>query len=79
MFVQGIVHKDYLMHLYELFKSYCSMVPKTISQASNSRNIFFNTCSLTCFNELYDLFYPGGIKIVPQNIGELLTPLVFIP
>jgi hypothetical protein len=28
---------------------------------------------LPCFNELYDLFYVNGVKIIPLNIGELLT------
>ena len=35
----------------------------------------FKTCSLPCFNKVYDLFYPAGKKVVPQNIGELLKPL----
>jgi len=35
----------------------------------------FNTYSLPCFQELYNLFYPSGKKIVPLNIGELLTPM----
>lgn len=28
-----------------------------------------------CFNEFVDLFYPYGVKIVPANIGALLTPV----
>nr|QVG61556.1 hypothetical protein [Rhizoctonia sp.] len=35
----------------------------------------FSTRALPCFNELYELFYPLGKKIVPLNIAELLTPL----
>jgi hypothetical protein len=31
--------------------------------------------ALPCFNYYYDLFYPKGIKTVPQNIADLLTPL----
>jgi hypothetical protein len=27
------------------------------------------------FNEFYDLFYKDGKKIIPKNIGELLTPI----
>jgi LAGLIDADG DNA endonuclease family len=37
------------------------------------RSVF--TYSLPCFNELFDLFYLDGKKIVPSNIAELLTPL----
>jgi hypothetical protein len=37
--------------------------------------IYFGTYSLPCFNELYSLFYFEGVKVVPENIFELLTPL----
>lgn len=30
---------------------------------------------MPCITELYSLFYPNGIKIVPHNIYELLTPV----
>ena len=80
-FKQGIVHKDYLMHLYEIFSDYCSTAPKINNPAPDKRTgtvykgIYFNTKSLPCFNELYNLFYPEGVKVVPSNIFELLTPL----
>lgn len=38
-------------------------------------SVSFNSISLPCFTELHELFYLSGVKIVPQNIGELLTPL----
>ena len=80
MFKQGIIHEDYLMHLYELFKNHCSALPKTRSQAPDLRtgkvysSIYFNTYSLPCFNEFYDLFYPEGKKVIPGNIADLLSP-----
>jgi len=81
MFKQGIVHKDYIMHLYEIFSGYCSSGPKFTNAAPDKRTgvvytgIYFNTHCLPCFNALYSLFYIGGVKIVPSNIFELLTPL----
>jgi hypothetical protein len=30
---------------------------------------------MPCLTELHSLFYPNGVKIVPQNIYELLTPV----
>jgi hypothetical protein len=30
---------------------------------------------MPCLIELHSLFYPNGVKIVPQNIYELLTPV----
>jgi hypothetical protein len=79
-FGQGLVHKEYLLHLYELFKSYGSQKP-LIYHVFDKRTgkehgkIRFSTFALPCFNELYELFYINGIKKVPANIGDLLTPL----
>jgi hypothetical protein len=80
-FEQGSLHEAYIMHLYELFKGYCSSAPKKADRNPDSRTdkvytrISFNTYSLPCFNYYYDLFYVNGIKRIPLNIGELLTPL----
>ncbi|GAA4910320.1 hypothetical protein GCM10023405_35480 [Streptomonospora salina] len=35
----------------------------------------FFTRSLPCFTELYSLFYPNKIKVIPVNIYDLLTPV----
>jgi hypothetical protein len=81
LFKQGVCHEDYLRHLYELFASFCSQGPKIKNLKPDTRTgkvytkIWFNTYSLPCFNELYNTFYLNGVKIVPQNIGDLLTPL----
>jgi hypothetical protein len=67
--------------LYELFKGYCRSLPKISNRAPDRRtgniynSITFNTYSLPCFNDLYNLFYLEGQKVVPLNIAELLTPL----
>lgn len=80
-FEQGILHKDYLFHLYDLFKTYCTTAPKTSNRLPDKRTgktytrVKFQTCSLPCLNNFYDLFYFEGKKIIPQSIGDLLTPL----
>jgi hypothetical protein len=80
-FEQGTVHESYLSHLYDLFQSYCMQVPKVYTRLPDKRTgqiysrISFQTAALPCFNELYNLFYPDGKKIVPSDIGDLLTPL----
>nr|QWC53750.1 LAGLIDADG homing endonuclease [Rhizoctonia solani] len=80
-FCQGIVHKDYLLHLYDLFEIYCNTGPKTTNRSPDIRTgktyntIGFQTLALPCFKELYDLFYSSGVKTVPVNFKELLTPL----
>lgn len=78
-FEQGLVHKDYLDHLFGLFKSLTE--PKVKTRLPNKNNgkiyssVYFNTCSLPCLLELYNLFYPEGKKVVPETIGDLLTPI----
>jgi LAGLIDADG DNA endonuclease family len=80
-FKQGVIHKDYLMHLYELFSNYCFNAPKIFDlnphklTAKVYSSMRFTTYTLSCFNELHDLFYVDGKKVIPLNIGELLTPL----
>ena len=31
---------------------------------------------MPCFTELYPLFYTGGVKVIPENIYNMLTPVV---
>jgi hypothetical protein len=50
-----------------------------LSQAKVKGNSYdylaFSTCSLPFFTELHTLFYPNGIKLIPSNIFDLLTPV----
>ena len=72
----------YIEHLYLLFKDYCKSPPKALSKFDYRPNrnkiyhaIKFNTRSLPCFNVFRELFYYAkGIKIIPRNLGDLLTP-----
>lgn len=81
MFIQGLVHKEYLLHLYDLYKSYSRMSPVITNLPPDKRtgniysNIHFNTYSLPCFVEIWKLFYLNGKKVIPSNIADLLTPL----
>ena len=78
-FKQGIIHEGYLRYLYEQFKDFCPAGPKIENLLPDKRtgivysSIYFSTYSLPCFNELYELFYPEGKKIIPLNIADLLT------
>ena len=80
-FIQGIPNKEYLLHLFELFGNYTRLdQPSIIDRSPDHRTgkiyncIQFHTYALPCFNELHNLFYVNGKKVVPSNIGELLTP-----
>ena len=80
VFRQGSTNADYLLHLYSLFQQFVQTPPSvTMIEDKNTgktrHNISFATLSLPCFNEFYDLFYAKGIKIVPTNIANYLTPV----
>ena len=81
MFKQGLIHQDYIDPLYNLFSNYCSSAPKIVESLPDIRtdkiysSILFTTYTLPCFNELYIIFYLKGKKVIPSNIGDLLTAL----
>lgn len=81
LFAQSIIHEDYLLHLYDVFKDFCKSAPKTVTPMAHKKTdkvypyIRFEARSLPCFNYYYDLFYSDGKKVIPSNIGEILTPL----
>ena len=80
-FRQGLVNKEYIYHLFELFSSYSNMEsPRHWDYLNKKTNkvytsIHFYTYSLPCFNYYHELFYLDKVKRIPLNIGELLTPL----
>lgn len=73
--------KDYIDHLYNLFKDYCKSPPIALSSYDKRPNrnkvykaVKFNTRSLPCFNKFRELFYNNkGVKIIPLNLGDYLT------
>lgn len=80
-FKQPIVNKDYIYHLYSIFKEYCNSKPKVTNSIDKRVNkklinssIKFWTSSLPCFNKFRDMFYDSsGTKIIPLNLEEYLT------
>lgn len=41
-FTQGMLHIEYIQHLYELFSKYCGMAPKTTSRSPDQRTVVQN-------------------------------------
>lgn len=81
-FRQQIKHKEYIFWLYDFFnkRGYCSNnLPFLFEQKYGSKTYKayrFNTYGFTSWMWLYKLFYTNNkVKIIPENIGELLTPL----
>lgn len=80
-FKQGLKNKDYIYHLFDIFSGYSNAkIPRHSDYFDKRTNkvyttIVFNTYSLPCFDYYHELFYVNGVKIIPSNIGELLTPV----
>lgn len=78
-FKQALSNSSYLWHVFSLLSHYCNRMPYLVSGTRLGKKYYaleFVTRVLPCFTELYFLFYPDkGVKIIPQNIFELLTPV----
>jgi len=75
-FKQSIINEEYIIHLYSLFQEYCTMSPRTYGQKVGIKThqaVVFDTLTYSAFNYYRDLFYKDKIKVVPLNIGNLLT------
>lgn len=77
-FKQSIAHSGYFWFVFNILSHYCSSFPHPIKGLRNGNQYFaivFFTRSLPCLNELHSLFYVNKVKVIPQNIFELLTPV----
>jgi len=81
---QSCQHKEYLFWLYTFFynRGYTSnLQPRQYTRTIKSKEgkiyygFEFNTFTFRSFNWIHKMFYKNGIKVVPLNIYEYLTPL----
>ena len=87
-FAQGLVHEEYLLHLFEKVRPYCRAVPyfpKTLHNVTGKfyPSIRFNTCSFACFDEFFNLNNTGFIyhpQVVDKNFlfRIFLTKNIFL-
>ena len=74
----GMSQKDYVLWKYKVFQNFVPSKPRIISEyhkkeQKHYERLHFSTYSNGVFQEWRDLFYRNKIKIVPQNIKELLV------
>jgi len=77
-FKQSGAHGGYFWSVFWSLSHYCSSYPMLRIQTrfgKQTTELQFFTRSMPCLTKLHSLFYPNGVKIVPQNIYELLTPI----
>lgn len=75
-FVQSEVRKDYLFHLYEIFKGFVKTPPGEMVDRRVSgevyRRWYFNTLSSSVFNEFAELFYLNNQKVIKAELPLLV-------
>jgi LAGLIDADG DNA endonuclease family len=77
---QSLANSGYLLFVFNLLSHYCFSYPYLrIRQrlGITSYSLEFITRYLPCFSELHSLFYVKKIKLIPDNIYDLLTPIAF--
>jgi len=78
-FEQSLSKAMYFYFVFYILSHYCSSYPsyheryRKPGRASFSLSLF--TRALPCFTELYNIFYVNGVKVIPDNIYALLTPV----
>lgn len=77
-FKQSVSHFSYLWFVFNLLSHYCASYPFLVTGIRKKIKTFglqLKTRSMPCITELYYLFYPNKLKIIPDNIYDLLTPI----
>lgn len=77
----AVTHKEYFDYVFSFFKDLCvnDYTPQLRTVRDNRTHkvysaISFTTMQLPCFNVYKEMFYLDNVKIVPDNIYQLLTP-----
>lgn len=70
--------EKYLRSLYKLLEPMTTMSPTILTRKDKrsgfiTQSLYFRTLAMPCLNYYYDLFYKEKVKIVPENLGQLLT------
>ena len=75
-FKQSIDHSEYLFYVFNIISPLCGSYPKLVKAKIKGRDFYgieITTRALPCFTQLRDIFYRGRIKIIPENLYDLLT------
>lgn len=77
-FQQSLARSDYVWFVFSIISHYCNIITRLNSGIKAGKRFYglqLETRALPCFTELYSLFYVNGVKVIPENIYELLTPV----
>jgi len=71
--------KDYVLWKYEILKEFVNKEPRTVTRTYHKdtkrflTSVRFQTLNHPEFTFWYEIFYQNGRKIIPENMGEILT------
>jgi hypothetical protein len=74
---QTLKNSPYLLDVFFKLSHYCSSYPRitrTTVKGIKHSALQINTRAMPCITELYNMFYVDGVKIVPKDLYNLLTP-----
>lgn len=71
-------NKDYLFHLYDIFKDFVRTPPKErfqkrLESSEIKSTWYFSTISHPELQVYYEMFYPNGKKIIPKDLENYLS------
>lgn len=75
---QSFAHGDYVLFCWMLLWHYCKSglrIEKGLRNNTITYGLYFTTRALPCFTYFRHLFYPKGVKVIPHNIYDILTPV----
>jgi len=70
---QSLKNREYLFYTFFLLSHFCSKYPYIIITPKGYKVVTFVTRSLTCFIDIYTSFYVNKVKVVPDDIYNILT------
>ena len=77
-FQQSLFRANYVWFVFNELSHYCSSYPGLRSSIRSGNRLYslgFFTRTLPCFTELYSVFYVNKVKVIPEDIYNLLTPV----
>ena len=77
-FKQSGARYEYFWFIFCILSHYCSSSPCLVGGVRAGNRFYalqIFTRAMPCLTELHSLFYPNGIKIIPHNIYNMLTPV----
>jgi hypothetical protein len=74
---QTLNNSSYLLDVFFKLSHYCPSYPRITRATVKGIRHFalqMNTRAMPCITELYNMFYVNGVKTVPKDLYNLLTP-----